>query len=217
MSSAEEALQHLTQRMYAEVATMMCDAEMQSVVTDGLTVLYGPPMVRPDIGIITFQGGGADKSVQASAPKRLLYRGDPYKFGTALRRYMGAVGLSDTLANRTVAQAVIFPQAPTSQAGGWMAKTGPKARWREFSKDWTTRLVEAQQPKVVLVFGGKASAVLGIEWREIERKHKQYHMTFARADWMGIPTVFCHHLSIGCPESEAIRCMGEVKVLIDRR
>jgi hypothetical protein len=96
----------------------------------------------------------------ALAAKRLLYRDDPYKFGTALRRYMGAVGLSDTLANRTVAQAVVFPQAPTSQAGSWMAKTGPKARWREFSKSWTERLVEAQRPKVVLIFGDKASGVL---------------------------------------------------------
>ena len=98
-----------------------------------------------------------------------------------------------------------------------MAKAGPKARWREFSKSWTERLVEAQRPKVLLVFGEKASTVLGIEWHDIERKHKQNHMTFARADWRGIPVVFCHHLSIGCPESEAIRCMGEVKLLINRR
>jgi hypothetical protein len=94
---------------------------------------------------------------------------------------------------------------------------GAKSTLARVLKNWTTRLVEAQRPKVVLVFGEKASAVLGIEWREIERKHKQNHMTFARADWRGIPAVFCHHLSIGCPESEAIRCMGEVKRLIDRQ
>ena len=216
MNNPKTSLLDLTQKMYGEVSELMHDNEMSTVVQHGLNVMYGPPMINPDVALITFQGGGADTTIQKSPPSQLLYRNDPYKFGTALRKYMAVAGLSETLNNRTVAQSVIFPQAPTSQAASWMSKAGPKARWRIFSKEWTERLLDAQKPKAILVFGDKASNVIGIEWRDVERRHKQNHMTFARADWRGIPVVFCHHLSIGCPADEAVRCMQEVKATIER-
>ena len=81
-------LQRLTLDLYDEVATLMADSVMASVVKHGLSPLYGPLIDNPDIAIITFQGGGADKQIQTRPPERLLYIDDHHKFGQTLREYM---------------------------------------------------------------------------------------------------------------------------------
>jgi hypothetical protein len=204
-------LQELEKSLFQEVATLLSEPSLAEVVEHGLSPLYGPLMVRPDLGIITFQGGGADRTIQTCAPDELLYLADPYKFGGALRRYMGRTGLSNTLRKSTVAHAAVFPQAPTSLAGKWLNPSDPsRRRWVDFSRKWNERLIRAQRPKALLFFGEKASRTFGIEWAETERNHAQHHLTFGKSDWHGIPAFYFHHLSIGCPESEAMRCLERV-------
>jgi hypothetical protein len=201
---------------YAETGQLMRDPEMASVVTHGLNILYGPPMLQPDLAIITFQGGGADNTLQTSWPQRLLYLDDEFPFGTKLREYSECAGLSPILQRSTVAIAAVFPQAPQSEASTWMASTGPKARWREFSVEWTKRLLLVQAPRVILVYGTKASEALNFHWLDIERKHKQNHMTFGRAIWNDIPAIFSRHLSSGCGRESAVNCLREVKKLLTK-
>lgn len=208
-------LQRLTREMYDEVDALMADPEMASVTKHGLSPLYGPLTVNPDVAIITFQGGGDDNRVQTRPPERLLYVDDDHKFGRTLRKYMQEAGLHETLVKRTVAHATVFPQAPTQDAASWVRSTpGLKAEWRKFSKRWAERLLEAQSSKVLLFFGEKVSRMIGVQWTAQERNTKQNHLTFARSEWRGMPAIYCHHLSIGCPRTEAIRCMREVKSLI---
>lgn len=209
-----ETPESVARQAYEKASGMMNNPSLRAVVRHGLSILYGPPMVQPDLALITFQGGGADSTIQNSWPRRLLYLDDPYKFGTALRTYMSAVGLRKTLEERTVALPAIFPQAPTSEASKWLTKSGPRAEWREFSRYWIEKLVDVQRPKLIVVFGEKASKVLGIAWSSVEREHAQGHMTFASSEWRGFPAIFCHHLSIGCPEQAALRCLSVARDVI---
>lgn len=210
-------LETITAEAYQASLTLIEETEMRAVVTRGLSLMYGPPIENPNLAFVSFQGGGADQTIQRTWPPRLLYRDDPYKFGQALRKYCDTAGLRASLDNSAIALPVVFPQAPTAEAASWMAKSGPKAKWREFSKEWTQKLLLAYQPKVVIVFGEKASRVLGIPWKGIEKNHGQRHMTYAHAHWHGIPMIFCHHLSIGCPESEAIRAFRSARDVLDGR
>ena len=183
-----------------------------------ITVLYGPPLVRPDVFVVSFQGGGEDTSPSRRTwPERLLYLDDPYRFGTALRKHFREAGLFETLEKRTVAMAACFPEAPASEAGRWMAKRGPKAEWREFSTKWVRRMLRAMRPRVVLVFGGKTSEALGLKekWREAGWRDSDGHMVYGRAELEGCPAVYCHHLSQGYSTVEVQKCLAEVKRLVD--
>lgn len=209
-------LDQLISQVYFESAARLRDPILGGVVRHGLNILYGPPIFDPSLAIITFQGGGADMNTQTAPPPRLIYRDDPYKFGTMLRKYMSKVLLTEVLNKSTIALPSVFPQAPMREAGSWMASSGPKADWRHFSVSWTKRLIEQMSPKVILVFGDKAASALEIKWCDVEREHPQNHMTFARAIWNGVPVVFCHHLSIGCPEKAAMRSLEEAALLIGK-
>ena len=190
------------------------DSELRSVVQHGLLVSYGPPIPEPDLLFLTFQGGGECKVIQETWPDKLLYLDDPYRFGKTLRALCRDAGLSASLESSAMAFPAIFPQAPTSEAGRWMKKTGTHSVWRSHSAQWVRQLVDAIRPKVVMVFGPKTSEVFGIRWEKAEHVHKQGHQTFGESTFQGAPAVFCHHLSMSCPRSEALKCFKRAKRLI---
>ncbi|MYG28007.1 MAG: hypothetical protein F4213_18635 [Boseongicola sp. SB0677_bin_26] len=187
-------LEHLTQQAYDE-AHELCLRPGMGEVVNRMTVLYGPPRARPDLALISFQGGAEDPTPSLTTwPRRLRYLDSPYKFGRNLRRYFDQAGLERVLEANTVAMAAVFPEAPACDARKWMARTGPRARWRRFSSQWVRRLLLAMQPRAILVFGHRASVSLGIddEWvDEVYANHRG--RVFARGHFFGSPAVYCHH------------------------
>ena len=202
------------QAAYAACHSMLEKPELSAVVNNGLTICYGPVRFKPDLALITFQGGGADRTIQERPPANFLYAEDPYRFGSAVRRFSQEVGMLETIRHNSIAHPVVFPQDPTSEAGKWMAARGPRATWRDFSLKLLDQLLTAQKPRAVMVFGEKASRLLGIEWSEKQHNHPQGHMTFGRGRWKDTPSIYCHHLSIGCPSAEARRCFLEASKII---
>ena len=188
-----------------------------SVVKDGLLISYGPPILEPDLLLLFFQGGGADQVVQKEWPKKLLYVDSPHKFGKKLRKLCRATGLYTSLETSTVAFPTVFPQGPSKEADCWEKGSGLYSVWRHHSVDWVERLVKSINPKVVIVFGDRASRVFGIRWEKIERFHSQKHQTFGESTFHGAPAVFCHHLSQSCPKPEALKCFEHAKRLISQR
>ena len=155
------ALERLARCMYRD-AFRRLDSQGTGDAPRKITLLYGPLLVRPDAFVVPFQGGGEDaSSSRRTWPERLLYLCDCYRFGSALRKHFRQAGLFKTLEKRTVAMAACFPEVPASEAGSWMAKSGPKAEWREFSTNWVRRMLREMRPHMVLVFGGKANEALG--------------------------------------------------------
>ena len=101
---------------YKEAHDLLRDPEMRSVVNGGLTILYGPPIERPDLFLISFQGGGAAPVIYDTWPERLLYLDDEYKlgksfkFGRNLCTYAREVGIYQTIKESTVAVPAVFPR-----------------------------------------------------------------------------------------------------------
>ncbi len=209
-----DSVEDLLTEAYSATHKLLKDQELGSVVRHGLLISYGPPIPEPDLLLLTFQGGGGCPVVQKTWPHRLLYLDDDFTFGRALRRLCHATGLSASLESSAMAFPAVFPQAPTSEAGRWTKKTGPHSEWRRHSVDWVERLVDAIRPKVVIVFGSRASEVFDIRWEKTEHIHSQRHQTFGLATFRGSPAVYCHHLSQGCPMSEARKCFEYAKKLI---
>ena len=210
--SEQRELEQLAQCMYDEAFNRLDE------VASKITVLYGPPLVRPDVFLVSFQGGLEDSSPSCRTwPKRLLYLDDTYRFGTRLCKEFRDADLFETLEKRTVAMAACFPEAPSSNAGSWMVKHGSKARWRAFSTGWVKRMIGATRPRVVLVFGGKASEALGLkdEWHNVEWRCSDSHLVYGRAKIEGFPAVYCHHLSQGASADGVQKCLAEVKRLVD--
>ena len=208
------SIEQLLSEAYSTTHDMLGNPELGSVVRHGLLISYGPPIPEPDLLLLTFQGGGECPIVQQTWPQELLYSGDPYRFGKTLRSLCRDTGLSASLNSSAMAFPAVFPQAPPSEADWWMKKPGPYLVWRRHSADWVTRLVDVIRPKVMIVFGTKASEVLDIRWPNLERTHKQGHPTFGVSEFRGSPAVFCHHLSQGCPRSEALKCFRYAKGLL---
>ena len=78
-------LERLAKRMYSETFKRIEDPVLGRVAKGKVTLLYGPPMVRPDVALVSFQGGGGDRSPSRRTwPKRLLYLDDAFAFGRAL-------------------------------------------------------------------------------------------------------------------------------------
>ena len=209
-----DLIEELLTKAYSATHKLLKDQELGSVVRHGLSISYGPPIPEPDLLLLTFQGGGGCPIVQKTWPRRLLYLDDDFRFGTALRRLCRDTGLSASLESSAMAFPAVFPQAPSSEAGRWTKKTGPHSVWRHHSVYWVERLVDAIRPKVVIVFGDRASEVFDIRWEKIERIHSQRHQTFGLSTFRGSPAVYCHHLSQGCPMSEARKCFKYAKRLI---
>ena len=215
--SEHNELKRLAMRMYEETWRRIDDPRWEAVVGSKVTVLFGPPMVRPDVVVVSFQGGGEDQSPSRRRwPDRLLYLDDDFSFGPALRSQFAEAGLLETLGRKTVAMATCFPEAPVSEASLWMRKTGPRAEWREFSTAWVKRMLAAMRPSAVLVFGTKASEALGLadRWRDAKRRESDRHMVFGRTEVEGFPAVYCHHLSQAWDAQGVQRCLREVKRLV---
>lgn len=195
---------------------MLKDSTLESVVQHGLLISCGPPISNPDLLLLSFQGGGADQVVQKDWPKKLLYLNSPERFGKKLRKLCRATGLYTSLESSTMAFPTVFPQAPTKEADRWEKGRGPYSVWRQHSVDWVKQLVEVINPKVVMVFGGRASTVFDIRWDKVERLHAQNHQTFGVSTFQGAPAVFCKHLSRS-KDSEALKCFKYAKRRISER
>ena len=209
-----DSIEELLREAYSSTHDMLKDSTLGSVVQHGLLISYGPPIPQPDLLLLSFQGGGESPVVQETWPRRLLYANDPYKFGTTLRGLCRDTGLYSSLQSSAMAFPAVFPQAPSSEAGRWMKKTGPHAVWRRHSADWVERLVKAINPRVVIIFGNKTSEVFDLRWEKIERFHSQNHQTYGESTFQGAPAVFCHHLSQGFVKAEALKCFRYAKRLI---
>ncbi len=202
--------------MYREILQRLEDPRMRGVVKHKVTAMYGPPMARPDVALVSFQGGGGDASPsQRTWPDRLLYIDDDFVFGRTLRRQFGDAGLDEVLRRRTVAMAACFPEARASESGRWTSKSGPRAEWRKFSTAWVRRMLAAMCPRAVLVFGTKTSLALGMEdrWRDVERDSRGWR-AFGRARIEDCPAVYCQHLSQGWTRRWVQMSLREVAHLI---
>lgn len=215
----QEELKRLASRMYCEIFQRLEDPRMREVVNHKVTAMYGPPMVRPDVALVSFQGGGGDDSPSRRTwPGRLLYLDDHFAFGRTLRRQFDDAGLDEVLRERTVAMAACFPEARTSESGRWTSKSGPRAEWREFSSAWVRRMLAAMRPRAVLVFGTKASLALGLEerWRNVEQDSRGWR-AFGRATIEDCPAVYCQHLSQGWMRRWVQMSLREVACLVRKR
>lgn len=198
-SAAKRQVECLARQMYGETFERLDDPRLREVVRDKVTVMYGPPMVRPDLALVSFQGGAGDRTRSArSWPDRLVYLDDDFYFGRTLRRQCSLAGLDETLEERTVAMPACFPEAPRAEAGLWIAKSGARAEWRAFSVAWVTRMLAAMSPRAVLVLGMNASRAMGMEgvWRD-QRHDARNWRAFGRAEVSGCPAIYCQHLSQG--------------------
>lgn len=196
---ARAEIEELASRMYEETFLRLQDVDLRDIVKRRITALYGPPMARADLMLVSFQGGGGDSSPsRLTWPERLLYLDNEFDFGRALRSQFREAGLYETLATRTVAMAACFPEAPASESNRWMAKRGPRADWRAFSSNWVRWMVLAMRPRAVLVFGKKASQAVGLDdrWSD-ETLDSRGWRAFGRAELEGCPAVYCQHLSQG--------------------
>ena len=192
-------IEQLAERMYEETFLRLRHVDLGGVVKHRITALYGPPMARPDLMLVSFQGGGGDSSPSNPTwPERLRYLDSEFDFGRALRSQFREAGLYETLATRTVAMAACFPEAPAAESNRWLAKHGARADWRAFSSNWVRRMVSAMRPRVVLLFGRKASKTLGLDdrWSD-ELLDTRGWRAFGRVELEGCPAVYCQHLSQG--------------------
>ena len=200
---------------YSATHDLLKDPKLGSVVQHGLLISYGPPIPNPDLLLLSFQGGGHTyRKVPNTWPQKLLYVDSPYKFGTALRGLCRDTGLNSSLQSSTMAFPTVFPQAPSKDAARWEKGKGPYSVWRDHSVRSVGRLVKVIKPKVVIVFGDRASRVFDIGWKESEYKHGQGHQTFGISTFQDAPAIFCHHLSQGYVKSEALKCFSHAKRLI---
>ena len=209
-----DSIEQLLNEAYSKTHDMLGDSTLGPVVQHGLLISYGPPVLEPDLLFLTFQGGGENPEVQKTWPQELLYVDSPYKFGTALRGLCRETGLYSSLQSSAMAFPTVFPQAPSGDARRWEKGTGSYLIWREHSTQWVRRFVKVIKPKVVMVFGDRASRVFDIQWENVESNHGQYHQTFGTSTFQGAPAVFCHHLSQGYVKSEALKCFNYAKKII---
>ena len=213
-----ESIEGLLRDAYSATHEMLKDPELGSVVQHGLLISYGPPIPNPDLLLLSFQGGGKTyRSVQDTWPQKLLYIDSSHDFGTTLRRMCHDTGLTSSLQSSTMAFPAVFPQAPSKEADLWMRKAQPYSDWRHHSAFWVKRLVKEIKPKVVMVFGDKASRVFDISWKKVERNHGSRHQTFGVSTFEGASAVFCHHLSQGYVKSEALKCFRYANRLISEK
>ena len=216
--ASKRQVERLARQMYDETFERLDDPRLREVVRDKVTVMYGPPMVRPHLALVSFQGGGGDRKETArSWPERLLYLDDDFVFGRTLRGQCKLAGLGEVLEKRTVAMAACFPEAPIAEAGLWMAKSGARAVWRAFSVAWVRKMLAAMSPRAVVVFGTKASQAMELEgqWEDEQRDARGWR-AFGRAEVEGCPAVYCQHLSQGWKREHVQMSLRSAQCLILR-
>ena len=213
-ATGQRKIETLLREAYSETHEMLNAPELGSVVKDGLTLSYGPPIHKPDLLLLSFQGAGDDKTVQKEWPKKLLYLNDEYSFGPPLRKLCRDAGLLPSLQSLTMALPTVFPQA--RKADRWEKGPAPYSVWREHSVGWVQRLAKAIRLKVVVVFRVRASRVLDIRWKK-ERHDSRNWRTFGESTFEGAPAVYCQHLSQGYETSAVLRSLRYAKRLLSER
>ena len=195
-ASDDQKLKDLLREAYADTHEKMKVPAMSEVVKDGLIISYGPPISRPDMLLISFQGGAnTHRNKHYAWPERLLYLDSKSKFGPKLCQVCRDTGLYHALEHSTMALPAVFPQARDEEADLWKRKTGSRADWRTHSVQWVKRLTREIRPKVVIVSGTATSNALGIDWEQTEHEHGQGWQTFGISMFEGYPAVYCMHLS----------------------
>ena len=165
-ASDDQKLKELLREAYADTHEKMNDPKMRMVVKDGLIISYGPPISRPDMLLISFQGGAnTHRDIHCTWPERLHYLDSTSKFGKNLRQVCRDTCLYHSLEHSTMALPVVFAQARDREADLWKRKAGPRADWRTHSVDWVKRLAREIRPKVVIASGTGTSDALGLNTR----------------------------------------------------
>ncbi len=210
----QRKIEALLREAYSETHEVLNDPELGLVVKDGLLISYGPPIHQPDLLLVSFQGGGADRVVQETWPRKLIYLDSSEDFGKALRTLSRDAGLLPSLQSSTMALPTVFPQA--RKAERWERGPGPYSVWRDHSVGWVQRLAKAIRPKVVIVFGVRASRVFDIRWKK-ERRDRRNWPTFGVSTFQGAPAVYCQHLSQGYEKTAVLRSLKYAKRLLSER
>lgn len=199
---SESALKREVKRIYVEANDY---AHLHGGVQRGMNVLYGPPILRPKVMIVSVQGGGADgKPPQTTWPPELAYLDGRHEFGRRLVRDFDNAGLGHVLRQCTVATNLVFPQA--ADFGKWQRTPGAQA-WLAKSAAWATQLIMLMGPKVLLTYGNAP-----FERLTSRRKRNKVEET----QWQGIPLIACGHLMRGARLEERADAMARVKRLVDR-
>ena len=114
----QDRLEKLVRQAYEEMFALRKLPGMGAVVKNKMTMLYGPPMMRPDLALVSFQGGSEDKSPQLTTwPEQLLYLNDPYRFGPESPTSFQGCG---NLRNITIKHHCVCCSVPGGGfSGGW--------------------------------------------------------------------------------------------------
>lgn len=175
-------------------------------VEDGMTVLYGPPMAAPQVMVVSAQGGAHERFVQTSWPTELAYSNaaTTFRFGNRLRRGFEDAQMVDTLAHRTVATNIAFPQAEGFD--DWLA-TRKAPAWLAKSICWVEELIRLMPPEVTLTYGRPAFGYLTGCTKSTG--------VVAEATFGDILVVGCGHLSQGTSDAEQKEALARVRRRLD--
>ena len=113
--------------------------------------------------------------------------------------------MADTLAHRTVATNIAFPQAEGFT--DWLALKKAPA-WLARSICWVEELIRLMRPEVILTYGKPAFGYL--------TDYTKSKGIVAEATLSGIPVVGCGHLSQGTSNAEHQRALGRVRQHLDQ-
>ncbi len=207
-----ETIEKRVAKMYADMNALAITHGDR--IKRGYNVLYGPPMVKPKLMLISFQPGGEDGIAYQTYPDTLAYVKDNFKFGKTLRKHMQEAGLSDVLEKHTVATTAVFAQAPASESSKWATGKGSYKIWREFSLESVRELIDLMHPEVIVIFGTKTKDIFKPELTNTRHNHKQHILTYGEGELEGIPLVYCMHLSQGWVASEVQKSFRKVKELL---
>ena len=198
--NSQRALERDVQRIYEEANDY---ADLHGGIQHGMNVLYGPPILKPKVMIVSVQGGGADgKSPQTTWPSELAYLDGRHEFGRRLIRDFDNAGLGQVLRQSTVATNLAFPQA--AEFGKWQRTSGAQA-WLEKSASWAKRLIMLMDPTMLLTYGTPS-------FERLTSKRKRCKVE--ETQWNGMPLVGCGHLTRGARREERADAMERVKRLI---
>ena len=210
VADSQCALEREVQRIYDEANAY---ADHHGGVCYGMNILYGPPILRPKVMIVSIQGGGKDrKPPQTKWPLELTYRkqGHPSRgnrrsdFGSKLVTDFERAGLAHVLNSNAVATNIAFPQAPKYDE--WLRIQGAK-EWLQKSSEWVVELVELTAPKAILTYGAEPfKRLVGRKKNGVVEETTTKNTT---------PLVGCHHLAAwGLKLVERDHAIARLKKLI---
>ena len=200
-ASTQDELEARVRRVYAAANDF---ADEVGGIEHGLNILYGPPILRPVVMVVSMQGGGADGIRQREWPSRLHYLDPQYPFGKRLKSDFEYARLRHVLETQTVATNVVFPQWP--RFAEWERQPTAEA-WRRRSRKWLDELVTAMAPTVILTYGQPPFVAL-----TGSRKRKGY---VAVASFSNVPVVGCGHLMQGAARPERREALVRVKQMTE--